>query len=234
MKRGGIVRYQILVVEDQEEIRSIVEKYLIKEGYNVLMAKDGFEALDIFNTNTIHLVLLDIMMPGIDGFEVLEEFRHVSEVPVIMLTAKQEEIDRIKGFKTGVDDYVVKPFSVKELMLRIKRLIKRVYHEAEEIIYKCGDLSLHTSSMKLYRGEEEIVITSAEYSLLRVMFVNQGHVLTREQLIELAYGNEYEGYDRNIDSYIKRIRQKIELDPRNPEILVTKYGAGYMFGGAKS
>ena len=132
MKRGGIVRYQILVVEDQEEIRSIVEKYLIKEGYNVLMAKDGFEALDIFNTNTIHLVLLDIMMPGIDGFEVLEEFRHVSEVPVIMLTAKQEEIDRIKGFKTGVDDYVVKPFSVKELMLRIKRLIKRVYHEAED------------------------------------------------------------------------------------------------------
>lgn len=234
MKWGGIVKYQILVVEDQEEIRSIVEKYLIKEGYNVIMAKDGFEALNIFNTNTIHLVLLDIMMPGIDGFEVLEEIRCVSEVPVIMLTAKQEEIDRVKGFKTGVDDYVVKPFSLKELMLRIKRLIKRVYHEAEEIIYQYGDLSLHASSMKLYRGEEEIVITSAEYSLLRVMFMNQGQVLTREQLIELAYGHDYEGYDRNIDSYIKRIRQKIELDPRNPEILVTKYGAGYMFGGGKS
>ncbi|MGE5627209.1 MAG: response regulator transcription factor [Solirubrobacterales bacterium] len=228
------MKYQILVVEDQEEIRSIVEKYLIKEGYNVLVAKDGFEALNMFNTNTIHLVLLDIMMPGIDGFEVLEEIRHVSEVPVIMLTAKQEEIDRIKGFKIGVDDYVVKPFSVKELILRIKRLIKRVYHETEEIIYQYGDLSLYTSSMKLYRGEEEIVITSAEYSLLRVMFMNQGQVLTREQLIELAYGHEYEGYDRNIDSYIKRIRQKIERDPRNPEILVTKYGAGYMFGGVKS
>jgi len=229
-----MVKYQILVVEDQEEIRNIVEKYLSKEGYNALLAKDGFEALNQFNTNTIHLVLLDIMMPGIDGFEVLEEIRRVSEIPVIMLTAKQEEIDRVKGFNMGVDDYVIKPFSVKELVLRIKRLLKRVYRETDEILYHYEDLSLHTGSMKLYRGEDEIAITSAEYSLLHVMFRNQGQVLTREQLIELAYGHEYEGYDRNIDSYIKRIRQKIEIDPRNPKILVTKYGAGYMFGGAKS
>ncbi|MFA7660559.1 MAG: response regulator transcription factor [Anaerovoracaceae bacterium] len=228
------MKYQILVVEDQEEIRNIVEKYLSKEGYNALLAKDGFEALNQFNTNTIHLVLLDIMMPGIDGFEVLEEIRRVSEIPVIMLTAKQEEIDRVKGFNMGVDDYVIKPFSVKELVLRIKRLLKRVYRETDEILYHYEDLSLHTGSMKLYRGEDEIAITSAEYSLLHVMFRNQGQVLTREQLIELAYGHEYEGYDRNIDSYIKRIRQKIEIDPRNPKILVTKYGAGYMFGGAKS
>lgn len=227
------MKYQILVVEDQEEIRSIVEKYLYKEGYSVHIAKDGFEALNQFNTNTIHLILLDIMMPGIDGFEVLKEIRHISEVPVIMLTARQEEIDRVKGFNTGADDYVVKPFSVKELILRIKRLMKRVYHEADEIVYHYEDLSLHTSSMKLYRGDEEIGLTSAEYSLLHVMFKNQGQVLTREQLIELAYGHEYEGYDRNIDSYIKRIRQKIEIDPRNPQILVTKYGAGYLFGGVK-
>ena len=229
-----MVKYQILVVEDQEEIRNIVEKYLLKEGYNVLLAKDGFEALNQFNTNTTHLVLLDIMMPGIDGFEVLEEIRRVSEIPVIMLTAKQEEIDRVKGFNMGVDDYVIKPFSVKELLLRINRLLKRVYHVTDEILYHYEDLSLHTGSMKLYRGEDEIAITSAEYSLLHVMFRNQGQVLTREQLIELAYGHEYEGYDRNIDSYIKRIRQKIEIDPRNPKILVTKYGAGYMFGGARS
>jgi len=228
------VKYQILVVEDQEEIRSIVEKYLRKEGYTVHTAKDGFEALNKFNSNTIHLVLLDIMMPGIDGFEVLKEIRHISEIPVIMLTARQEEVDRIKGFDTGADDYVVKPFSLKELMLRIKRLIKRVYNEADEIVYSYEDLSLHASSMKLYRGDEEIPLTSAEYSLLHVLFRNQNKVLTREQLIELAYGQDYEGYDRNIDSYIKRIRQKIEIDPRNPKILVTKYGAGYLFGGVKS
>ena len=229
-----MVKYQILVVEDQEEIRSIVEKYLIKEGYIVLTARDGFEALNKFNTETIHLILLDIMMPGIDGFEVLQEIRRISEIPVIMLTAKQEEVDRVKGFDIGVDDYVIKPFSIKELMLRVKRLIKRVYNETGEIVYRYEDLSLHTGSMKLYRGEDEIVITSAEYSLLHVMFKNQGRILTREQLIELAYGHEYEGYDRNIDSYIKRLRQKIEKDPRNPQILVTKYGAGYMFGGGRS
>lgn len=226
------MKYQILVVEDQEEIRSIIEKYLYKEGYDIHIAKDGFEALNRFNNSTIHLILLDIMMPGIDGFEVLKEIRKISEIPVIMLTAKQEEIDRVKGFNIGVDDYVVKPFSVKELMLRIKRLIKRVYNETYEIVYNYDDLSLHTSSMKLYRGNEEIQLTSAEYSLLHVMFRNRGQVLTREQLIELAYGHDYEGYDRNIDSYIKRIRQKIEKDPKKPKILVTKYGAGYMFGGA--
>ncbi len=228
------MKYQILVVEDQPEIRDIVSKYLDKEGYGYYLAKDGFEALEIFNNSTVHLVLLDIMMPGIDGFEVLKEIRKVSEVPVIMMTARQEEVDRIKGFSTGADDYVVKPFSVKELMLRIKRFLKRIYHESDEIVYQYKDLSLHTKSMKLYKKNNEIPITAAEYSLLLVMFKNQGQVLTREQLIELAYGNEYEGYDRNIDSYIKRIRQKIEDDPKNPQVLITKYGAGYTFGGVSS
>lgn len=226
-----MLKYQVLVVEDQTEIRDIISKYLEKEGYGYYLAKDGFEALNIFNSQTVHLVLLDIMMPGIDGFEVLQEIRKISEVPVIMITAKQEEVDRLKGFNNGADDYVVKPFSVKELMLRIKRFLKRIYHESDEIIYQYKDLSLHTNSMKLYKRNNEIQITAAEYSLLLVMFKNKGQVLSREQLIELAYGNEYEGYDRNVDSYIKRIRQKIEDDPRNPQILITKYGAGYTFGG---
>ena len=228
------MKYQILVVEDQPEIRDIVSKYLDKEGYGYYLAKDGFEALEIFNSSTVHLVLLDIMMPGIDGFEVLKEIRKVSEVPVIMMTARQEEVDRLKGFSTGADDYVVKPFSVKELMMRVRGFLKRVYHESDEIVYHCRDLSLHTKSMKLYKNNDEIPVTAAEYALLLVMFKNQGQVLTREQLIELAYGNEYEGYDRNIDSYIKRIRQKIEDDPKNPQVLITKYGAGYTFGGVSS
>ena len=225
------MRYQILVVEDQPEIRTIVEKYLLKEGYAVLAANDGFEALALFNSSTVHLVLLDVMMPGIDGFEVLKEIRKLSELPVIMLTARQGEIDRVRGFRTGVDDYVVKPFSAKELMLRIRRLLSRVYHESDEIVYRCDDLSLHTGSMKLFCGEAELSITAAEYQLLHALFRNQGHVMSREQLIEQAYGEGYEGYDRNIDSYIKKIRQKIEKDPRHPQILLTKYGAGYQFGG---
>lgn len=227
------MKYRVLVVEDQLEIRSIVEKYLLKEGYDVLTAGDGFEALATFNEHTVHLVLLDIMMPGIDGFEVLNEIRKLSEVPVIMLTARQSEVDRVKGFRTGVDDYVVKPFSASELMLRIRRLLLRVYHETDEIIYRYGPLSLHTSSMKLYRADEEIPLTAAEFHLLHALFKNQGRVMSREQLIGQAYGDDYEGFDRNIDSYVKKIRQKIEKDPRNPQILVTKYGAGYIFGGTK-
>jgi len=227
------VRYQILVVEDQPEIRTIVEKYLLKEGYAVLSAGDGLEALALFNSSTVHLVLLDVMMPGIDGFEVLNEIRTVSEVPVIMLTARQNEVDRVRGFRGGVDDYVVKPFSAKELMLRVQRLLLRVYHEADEIVYQCGDLSLHAGSMKLYRGEAEIPVTTAEFQLLSALFRNQGRVMSREQLIEQAYGTDYDGYDRNIDSYIKKIRQKIEADPRHPRLLLTKYGAGYQFGGSK-
>jgi len=226
--------YKILVVEDQIEISDIVAKYLAKEGYSVCVANNGFEALDYFNKQDFHLVLLDIMLPGINGFEVLKEIRKISEVPVIMVTAKQEEIDRLKGFEIGADDYVIKPFSPRELMKRIQVFLKRIYHESEEKIYKCEDLSLHTKSMKLFKGDIEIIITSAEYKLLLVLFKNKGQVLTREQIINLAYGDTYDGYDRNIDSYIKRIRQKIENNPKDPEILTTKYGAGYVFGGEES
>ncbi len=224
--------YNLLIVEDQTEISSVVAKYLDHEGYKTYLAKDGFEALRIFNQTEIHLILLDIMMPGIDGFDVLKEIRKVSDIPVIMLTARTEEIDRLKGFDTGADDYVVKPFSVKEVVKRVNALIKRIYRNTDEIVFKFDNLSLHTKSMKLYKGEEEIPITAAEFELLHVLFKNQGQVLSREQLINSAYGIEYEGYDRNIDSAIKRLRQKIEQDPKTPKILLTKYGAGYVLGGA--
>lgn len=225
------MKYNILVVEDQIEISTIVSKYLDSEGYENYVAKDGFEALEYFNNHECHLVLLDIMMPGIDGFQVLKEIRLVSEVPVIMLTAKQEEVDRLKGFDIGADDYVVKPFSARELMKRVKAILRRTYHNADEIVYSFKDLKLHTKSMKLYKDEKEVELTAVEFNLLFTLFTNKGQVLSREQLINLSFGNEYEGYDRNIDSYIKRIRQKIETDPKKPEILITKYGAGYVFGG---
>lgn len=225
------MNYHILVVEDQADIRNIVSKYLQSEGYVPFEAKDGFEALEIFAGNKIHLVLLDIMMPGIDGFDVLKEIRKISDVPVIMLTARAEETDRLKGFDIGADDYVLKPFSVKEVVKRVNAIIKRTYHSTDEIVYHCGDLSLHTKSMKLYKKDVEIPITAAEFGLLQALFRYQGQILSREKLISLAYGVEYEGFDRNIDSYIKRLRQKIEDDPKNPQLLLTKYGAGYVLGG---
>lgn len=228
------VSYRILVVEDQADIRSIVSKYLQIEGYELFEATDGFEALTIFGSNTINLVLLDVMMPGIDGFDVLKEIRKISDVPIIMLTARTDEIDRLKGFDIGADDYVIKPFSVKEIVKRVNALIKRTYRNSDEIVYKYENLRLYSKSMKLFKGDEEIVITAAEFGLLHALFRYQGQVLSREQLINLAYGYEYEGYDRNIDSAIKRLRQKIENDPKCPQILLTKYGAGYVLGGARS
>ena len=148
--------YQILVVEDQKEIREILMKYISNEGYEVAVACNGFEALELFGYQEFHLVLLDIMMPGISGFEVLKEIRKISDVPVIMLTAKQEEVDRIKGFETGADDYVIKPFSPRELMKRIQVFLKRVYNETDEIVYSFRDLKLYTKGMKLVKNENEI------------------------------------------------------------------------------
>lgn len=225
------MKYNILVVEDEKDISEIVNLYMKKEGFNVFEANDGFKALEIFNTEDIHLVLLDVMMPGIDGFEVLEKIRNISEIPIIMVTAKQEEIDRLNGFEKGADDYVIKPFSVKELVKRVNAILKRVYKENLDIVYTHENLKLELNSMKLYKNDEEVIITAAEFSLLMVFFKNKNQILSREQIIHLAYGSEYEGYDRNIDSYIKKIRQKIEDNPKEPKFLVTKYGAGYMFGG---
>lgn len=225
--------YRILVVEDESEISSIVIKYAEKNGYECRLAENGFEALALFSDEHFHLILLDVMMPGIDGFEVLSRIREISDVPVIMLTAKQEEVDRIKGFDLGTDDYVVKPFSPRELMRRINVFLKRIYNATDELVLSVETLKLFTSSMKLFRGEDEIELTATEFKLLHTLMRNVNQVLTREQLMELAFGIGYDGFDRNIDSYIKRIRQKIELDPKNPSLLRTKYGQGYVFGGER-
>ncbi|WP_461206329.1 response regulator transcription factor [Clostridium sp. DL1XJH146] len=225
--------FSVLVVEDQKEISHIVIKYMEKEGYRCFLAENGFEALEAFNKTTFHLVLLDIMMPGIDGFEVLREIRRISDIPVIMLTAKQEEVDRLKGFDIGADDYVIKPFSPRELMRRIKVIFRRLYNGNDEIIIEIEQLKLYTKAMRLFKNEEEINITSTEFYLLHTFMKNKGQVLTREQLMHLSFGYDYEGFDRNIDSYIKRIRQKIEENPKKPTLLITKYGAGYIFGGDK-
>jgi len=224
--------YSILVAEDNKDISKIVIKYLESEGYETKLAENGLEALEWFNSKEFHLVLLDIMMPGLDGFQVLEEIRKISNVPIILLTAKNEEVDRLKGFDIGADDYVVKPFSPRELMHRVKVLLKRVYNDVTDtVVY--DKLELHLKSMKLFKDKQEIILTTAEFLLLKTFIRSQGHVLTRDQLIELSFGDDYEGYDRNIDSYIKRLRQKIEDNPKKPNYIQTKYGSGYILGGDK-
>lgn len=225
-------KYSILIAEDEGQIREVVAKYLIVSGYIVIEAKDGVEALALFQEHRPHLLILDVMMPGISGFEVLKEVRLSSQVPVLMLTAKQDEIDRLKGFDLGADDYVPKPFSPKEVVRRVNAIIKRTYQiHSIKNTWRCGALKLDGDAQKLFVSEELVEITSNEFRILKVFFTHQGQLLTREQLIEDAFGEAYDGFDRNIDSYIKKIRHKIEVDSKNPQYLKTKYGAGYIFGG---
>lgn len=225
--------YRILLVEDEVQISDVVIKYLQKNGFECELAENGFEALQAFSKAHFHLVILDIMMPGIDGFEVLQRIREISEIPVIMLTAKQEELDRLKGFEYGADDYVVKPFSPRELVERVKVFLKRVYNLVDEVVLTSGNLHLYTASMQLFRDDERLMLTTTEFKLLYALMRNMNQVLSREQLIELAFGVGYDGFDRNIDTYIKRIRQKIEPDPKHPIYLKTKYGQGYVLEGGQ-
>ncbi len=226
------MRYKILIVEDEAQIREVVGKYMEQAGYDVLLCENGIEALALFSKHNPHLVVLDVMMPGISGFEVLKQLRLTSKVPVIMLTAKQKEDDRIEGFDLGADDYVPKPFSPKELVKRAQAVLRRAYSTPEDImLIVAGIFKLDIKKHKLYKRDAEIEITSKEFSLLKVFIANEGALLSRNQLIEKAFGYAYEGFDRNIDTYIKNIRQKIEIDSKKPTHLKTKYGAGYIFEG---
>lgn len=225
--------FKILIIEDEKNISEIVAKYLEKEGYTTLIASDGIEGLALFRDSNPDLVISDVMMPTIDGFEVLREIRLISDVPVIMLTAKQEEVDRLKGFENGADDYVTKPFSPKELVRRVMVMLKRTYKaiEDKQVLIE-GELKLDLNKQKLYKNEDEIDITSKEFQIIYAFFKNPRQILSREQLIELAFSNGFDGFDRTIDAHIKKIRHKIEEDTKNPKYLKTKYGAGYIFGGS--
>lgn len=223
--------YNILLVEDEPKISSIVIKYLQNEGYSCSLAENGFDALEMFSKNSFHLIILDVMLPGIDGFEILSNIREFSDIPVIMLTARQGEIDRIKGFAKGADDYVIKPFSPRELVSRVRVFLKRVYNFDSANYIQMGPFRLYPGTMKLEKNEKEIELTSTEFKLISVMLKNKNQYLSRDQLIELAFGSSYDGTDRSIDSYIKRIRQKIEDNPKEPVFIKSKYGYGYMFGG---
>lgn len=225
--------FKILIIEDEKNISEIVAKYLEKEGYTTLIANDGIEGLALFRDSNPDLVISDVMMPTIDGFEVLREIRLISDVPVIMLTAKQEEVDRLKGFENGADDYVTKPFSPKELVRRVMVMLKRTYKaiEDKQVLIE-GELKLDLNKQKLYKNEDEIDITSKEFQIIYAFFKNPRQILSREQLIEFAFSNDFDGFDRTIDAHIKKIRHKIEEDTKNPKYLKTKYGAGYIFGGS--
>lgn len=223
----------ILVVEDEKNISDVISAYLINEKFNVFLATDGEMAMELFNSHNIHLIILDLMIPKMSGEEVCKKIRFLSEVPIIMLTAKINEEDKIEGLSIGADDYVVKPFSPRELVSRVKALIRRSYRDykplAEKVSFNNGDLEIEVDKMILRKNNKNIELTTNEFKILLALVSNPNQVLSREQLIDLSLGHEYEGFDRTIDTHIKNIRHKIETNPKSPEYIHTVYGSGYKF-----
>lgn len=225
--------FKILVVDDEQNILDVVKAYLEKEGFEVITAMDGEAALNIFNEETIHLIVLDLMLPKITGEEVCSKIRSSSNVPIIMLTAKADEEEKIEGISIGADDYLTKPFSVRELVVRVRALLRRAYRDfspmADILTFNNGDLEVDIKKMEVKKQGEAIVLTANEFKILKVLLTNVGQVFSREQLVEKAFGMDYEGFDRTVDTYIKNIRQKIEDNPKNPMYITTVYGLGYKF-----
>lgn len=221
--------FNILLVDDEEKITEVVKAYLDKEGYNTKVAHDGKQAIDLFNDNEFDLVILDRMLPDISGEEICEKIRETSLVHIIMLTAKTDDEDKIDGFNLGCDDYVCKPFNVKELILRIKAVFRKM-EKNEDILKVKDEIEVNTLSHEVKIRGEIVYLTNTEYKILLLLVQNQKKIFTREELLELVMDDYYEKIDRIIDAHIKNLRQKIELDTKKAKIIQTVYGVGYKLG----
>ena len=221
----------ILIVEDDRNTASLVETYLQREGFATLVEHDGERGLQTARQQRPNLVILDLMLPGIDGLEICRRLRSESEVPILLLTAREEEIDRVLGFSLGADDYVVKPFSPRELVERVKAILRRVRSlpVSASAILQQGGLLLDPEKHKVSRGGEPINLTSSEYKLLRTLMTSPGRVFSRSELLRHFYDHEEAVVDRVIDVHVNKLRQKIEPDPGQPVFIETVRGFGYRF-----
>jgi DNA-binding response OmpR family regulator len=226
---------KVLVVEDEEKIIEVVKSFLESKGFQVLTANNGRAALEIFEKETITMVLLDLMLPEISGEEVCKALRKKSRVPIIMLTAKSDEADMLEGLGIGADDYITKPFSLKALYARMEAVLRRSNDDILPLMVRSsfcdGDLVVDFESHVIMKQAAEVKLTPNEFKILTALVKYPNKVFTREELIVTAFGMEFEGYDRTIDSHIKNLRQKIESDPKNPVYVKTIHGVGYKFGG---
>jgi len=211
----------ILVVDDEARIVKLVRDYLERAGFDVLSAQDGETALTLARLEQPDLIVLDLMLPGVDGLDVCRRLRRQSGVPIIMLTARVEEADRIVGLELGADDYVIKPFSPRELVARVRATLRRASGEVgPATVLRAGDVD-----------GEPVDLTPTEFQVLATLVRQPGRIFSREQLLEAVHGVAFDGYDRSMDSHIKNLRRKIEPDPRNPRYIQTVYGVGYRFLG---
>lgn len=221
----------ILVVDDEASIRNVVTAYLKAEGYTVHEAADGSQALAAFWRYRPDLVVLDVMLPGMDGLEVLQQIRRESEVYVLLLTARSEEMDRVIGLTVGADDYLTKPFSPRELVARVKAILRRGRSttQDEERMLAFAHIRIDGQRHEVWRSNQRIDLTALEFKLLKTLANHAGMVLSREQLLGQVWGYDFYGDDRVVDVHIGHLRQKLEPDPANPHLIITVRGVGYKF-----
>lgn len=223
----------ILIVEDEEKIIEFIESYLLDSGYNVLSATTGSKALEIFDNNDITLILLDLMLPDISGEKICKQIRETSDVPIIMITAKIAEEFIINGLNIGADDYITKPFSPRQLVARVKALLRRTDVDSEDEIFSFnnGKLTIDPSRYEVKKDNEILNLTPTEYKILITLAKRPTKVFTRDELIKVALDGEFLGFDRTIDSHIKNLRHKVETDTKECKYIITVRGIGYKFGG---
>ncbi|MGA2368290.1 MAG: response regulator transcription factor [Dehalococcoidia bacterium] len=220
---------KILVVDDDPKTVELVKLYLERDGYSVVVAYDGLSALRVFREELPHLVILDLMLPGIDGVEICRLLRAESEVPIIMLTARTQDRDKMTGLDTGADDYVTKPFSPGELAARVRALFRRLPFERGPTEIKHGDFMMNFPKRDVYLKNKPLKLTSVEFKILATFLKEPGRVFDRVELIDKVFGYDFESFDRAIGVHIFNLRHKIEPDPKHPRYIKTVYGAGYKF-----
>ncbi len=225
-----MTRDRILVVEDEAKIAEVLRLYLEKNGYELSVAADGHQALESVRRQKPDLVLLDLNLPGMDGLEVCRRLRQESSIPIIMVTARNEETDKLIGLELGADDYVTKPFSPREVVARVRAVLRRVTSaETQPSLLRVGELALDPQRHEAQLAGRLLDLTPTEFRLLQALMGNPGRVFSRLQLLEQLQGEAFEGYERTVDAHVKNLRQKIESNPQKPARLLTVYGVGYKF-----
>ncbi|WP_308668647.1 response regulator transcription factor [uncultured Agathobacter sp.] len=224
---------KVLVVDDEKLIVKGIRFSLLQDGMEVDCAYDGEEALNMAKANSYDMILLDVMLPKMDGFEVCQAIREFSDVPIVMLTAKGDDMDKILGLEYGADDYITKPFNILEVKARIKAIMRRTSPErapqVQSSVIEKGDIKLDCDSRRLFINDNEINLTAREFELLEILIKNENKVYSRENLLKIVWGEDYPGDVRTVDVHVRRLREKIEANPSEPKYVHTKWGVGYYY-----
>jgi DNA-binding response OmpR family regulator len=225
--------HSILIVEDELDLAMVLRDYLERAGFRVQTVEDGAAALSRLQHEAYSLIILDLNLPSMDGLDVARQARRTSDIPIIMTTARVDETDRLVGLELGADDYVVKPYSPKEVVARVRAVLRRTYGGVEAApLLQAGEIEMDRLKRRVMVGERQVELTPTEFDLLATMLEQPGRVFTRLQLLEATQGQAFEGYERSIDAHIKNLRAKIEPNPRQPRYVLTVFGVGYRFTDA--